>query len=59
MEQDNKVRTTIVLEGIDQAILDQVEKDFGLSRSAAVRYIIRRWGRVDSAQEEAPVQQAC
>lgn len=44
-----KKRTTVVLEGIDLAILRQVQKDHGLSRSGAVRFLIRQAGQVDRA----------
>lgn len=57
-QAEEKLRTTIVLEGIDDAILTQIEKDFGLSRSAAVRFIIRRFGRGETPEESAQPQQA-
>lgn len=43
-QQEEEVRTTVVLHEIDVAILRQVEKDFGVSRSAAVRILIRKAG---------------
>lgn len=58
-QADEKLRTTIVLEGIDDAILSQIEKDFGLSRSAAIRYIIRQFGRGDAAGRAEPEQLVC
>jgi hypothetical protein len=55
-KQQEKIRATVVLEGIDDAILSQVEKDQGVSRSAAVRMIIRQFGRVE---ESAQTRQPC
>jgi len=42
----DEVRATVVLHGIDVAILRQVEKDQGVSRSAAVRMLIRQAGGI-------------
>lgn len=47
--QQRVEKVSITLEGVDLAILRQVEKDYGLSRSAAVRFLIRRAGRVERA----------
>jgi len=44
-----KKRTTVVLEGIDLAIVGQVQKDLGISASAAVRVLIRKAGGVERA----------
>ncbi len=51
MEQD-EVRATVVLHGIDVAILRQVEKDQGVSRSAAVRMLIRRAGEAEECEKK-------
>jgi len=48
-KKQQKKRTTVVLEGIDLAIVTQVQKDHGLSVSAAVRFLIRQAGRADRA----------
>ena len=48
-QMPKKKRTTVVLESIDLAIVGQVQKDQGVSRSAAVRILIRRAGGVDKA----------
>jgi len=48
-QMPKKKRTTVVLESIDLAIVGQVQKDQGLSASAAVRFLIRQAGRADRA----------
>ena len=52
-----EVRATVVLHGIDVAIVRQVEKDYGVSRSAAVRILIRKAGAVEHECSESGAQQ--
>jgi len=53
------IRTTVYLYGLDAAILQQIQKEKGISRSDAVRLTIRQYGGVEETNEEARVQQPC
>jgi hypothetical protein len=43
------VRVTVVLQDIDRAIVERVELEKGVSRSAAVRMLIRKAAGVENA----------
>jgi len=48
-DQQRVEKVSVTLEGLDLAILRQIQKDHGLSRSAAVRFLIRQAGRTEQA----------